>query len=219
MTQTREETALRYSEILLTSLAGRLVMGKTEMEQITTFASGLAEMMHNQLEAPPTPDEQHIQWALAMVDQVRNMLGAGYGEGHQPPDLFRVVQARNTWFERYDRLLCGFELFKRDIGPIIGNDELTEKVARAIRDWRYEDRVWYETPTPETMEANDAFIKGPKRRVTQTDYDPPGADWIGCVPAMGSMFAEEIDRNNPDHYRHRELPDGKWYQGGAPQNG
>jgi hypothetical protein len=50
-------------------------------------------------EAPPYyAAGSYEQQMLDFTEAVRTMLGAGYGEGHQLPDLLNILRARNRLF-------------------------------------------------------------------------------------------------------------------------
>lgn len=51
--------------------------------------------------------DTYAQQCIDAIEAIRDMIGAGYGDGHQPADLFKIVNARNTaWLRElttYDR--------------------------------------------------------------------------------------------------------------------
>lgn len=60
---------------------------------------GMPQPTRNREVKPVFIDVEYHQECFEFVEAVRDMIGAGYGDGHQMSDLLRILKARNTEWE------------------------------------------------------------------------------------------------------------------------
>lgn len=83
-------------------------------------------------------DDQWNRMCCNAIERLRSIFGFGFGYGHQPSDMVRLIQARNQFFERYDRLFIGDHFLQEILKPIIADDTTRADAIRAIQNWQYE---------------------------------------------------------------------------------
>jgi hypothetical protein len=63
-------------------------------------------------------DEEYTRQAIQLVESIRKEFGFGFGDGHQPEDMFRVIKARNDIFNKLTAEES-YEIGQRPEKPIV----------------------------------------------------------------------------------------------------